>query len=234
MFVRDPIELSDLRLEEARALLRHGGHDIDLAQPGAATRCLQQIIDALCELSSRDALTGLANVRQLHAVLNREIDRVARTGTPMTFLLIDVDHFKSVNDTYGHQAGDQVLRCLASRLEEGLRPMDMAARYGGEEFAVILPNCLPIHGRGVAERIRRRIAATPIELNDSRAIGVTVSIGCAAVAGGHKSGVGELIAAADLQLYSAKKGGRNRVAIDLTPEAVVSAQERAALLPPGS
>lgn len=188
----------------------------------------------LCELSSRDALTGLANVRQFRTILSQEIDRVARTGTPMVLLLIDADHFKSVNDTYGHQAGDQVLRSLALRLADGLRPMDLPVRYGGEEFAVILPNCLPIHGRRVAERIRRRVAETSIDLPDGRAIGVTVSIGGISLSGWQKSGTDELIYKADRQLYCAKTDGRNRVCMEVKPESGVSTDERRALLIPGS
>ena len=107
---------------------------LDAADPAA----LQAVIDALCTLSSRDALTGLANRRQFETAIAREVDRVARAGEPALVLMIDIDHFKQVNDTHGHAAGDEVLKAVARALADGIRPMDTLARYGGEEFAMIL------------------------------------------------------------------------------------------------
>ncbi|HEY5284666.1 MAG TPA: GGDEF domain-containing protein, partial [Polyangia bacterium] len=101
---------------------------------------LQAVLDALCDISSRDALTGLANRRQFELALAREIDRVARSGEPALLLMVDIDHFKRVNDLHGHLVGDRVIQAVASRLTECVRPMDTVARYGGEEFAIILPN----------------------------------------------------------------------------------------------
>ena len=210
-------------------LLRRAGYPVPESTVAPGVEYVQMIIDGLCEISSRDALTGLANLRQFRAVLEQELDRVARTAAPMSLLLIDGDHFKSVNDTYGHPAGDLVLQAIAGELRRNMRPMDTSARYGGEEFAIILPNCLPAHAWRVAERIRSQIAQTPVPLADGRSVRVTVSVGIACVAPSRQSDAAQLVASADRQLYLAKNGGRNRVSIDAATDSGVGAAERAAL-----
>ena len=115
------------------------------------------LIDALVDLSSRDALTGLANRRAFELAVAREVDRVARSGESALLLTLDIDHFKRVNDTWGHAAGDQVIRAVAQALMDSVRPMDLVARVGGEEFAIILPNCAVAIGQTVAERVRQRV-----------------------------------------------------------------------------
>jgi diguanylate cyclase (GGDEF)-like protein len=222
-------EFCGLRLMEAKMLLRRAGYPVPESAAAPGVEDLQMIIDGLCEISSRDALTGLANVRQFRAVLEQELDRIARTAAPMSLLLIDGDRFKSVNDTYGHPAGDSVLQAIARELRDNMRPMDTPARYGGEEFAIILPNCLPAHAWRVAERIRSRIAQTPVPLADGRSVHVTVSVGIACVAPCQQADAARLVASADRQLYLAKSGGRNRVSIDAVAESGVSATERTAL-----
>jgi diguanylate cyclase len=135
------------------------------------------LVDALCELSSRDALTGLANRRSFQLALAREIDRIGRGGDPALLLALDIDHFKRVNDTHGHAAGDLVLKAVAGALQECVRPMDTVARVGGEEFMVVLPNCMPASGAAVAERIRRTVEDRAIAISMSQNIYVTISIG---------------------------------------------------------
>ena len=142
------VALQQLRLDGALALL---GETETAALPAAHTHPvghLQGIIDGLCDLSLRDALTGTANRRHFDSILDRELDRVARSGDVALLLMIDVDHFKQVNDTYGHLIGDTVLQQVAAALAMCVRPMDTLARYGGEEFAIVLPACLwPKRGR---------------------------------------------------------------------------------------
>ncbi|HEX7441395.1 MAG TPA: GGDEF domain-containing protein, partial [Caldimonas sp.] len=131
-------------------MLAQSGHRLpDLQETGKAI-WLQAVIDGLCELSSRDPLTGLANRRHFELMLASEVDRVARAGEPALVLMIDIDHFKKVNDAHGHPAGDEVLRAVANALHECIRPMDTVARFGGEEFSMILPNCGPSFAQAVA------------------------------------------------------------------------------------
>ena len=135
-------EPAPLQLERALQLLAQSGQQPPHGATGSAA-WMQGLIDALVDLSSRDALTGLANRRAFDVALAREIDRVARSGEPALLLALDIDHFKRVNDTWGHPAGDVVLQAVAGALMDSVRPMDLVARVGGEEFMIILPNCVP-------------------------------------------------------------------------------------------
>ncbi|MBT9596003.1 MAG: GGDEF domain-containing protein [Vitreoscilla sp.] len=190
---------------------------------------MQGLIDALCDLSSRDALTGLPNRRSFEAALGREIDRVARSGEPALLLLLDIDHFKRVNDTHGHSVGDLVIQAVADALRDSVRPMDLPARVGGEEFAIILPNCPPAFGETVAERVRHRIENKIIRFGPSQTLGVTVSIGGAYAPQWVRSTAGIWVERADLQLYRAKAEGRNRTCLEPTPVSLVSAEEKGML-----
>ena len=196
------------------------------------TAYLQAVIDGLNELSLKDPLTGLANRRQLTAALEAEIDRVARSGEAALLLMLDIDHFKLVNDTYGHLAGDQVLQVVAKALASCIRPMDTLARYGGEEFAVVLPSCQPAFGEAVAERIRRTVASTPIQIPPTLDLHVTVSIGGAFALQWIRSTTELWIDRADQQLYNAKTSGRNRMSLEEQPVSTVSAEEKNLLFRP--
>lgn len=221
-----PVELQQLRLDDARALL---DHDVNISLPApeaSATAYLQGIIDGLCELSLKDPLTGLANRRHFRSVVDRAIDVVARSGEPALLLMLDIDHFKNVNDTHGHQAGDQVLQAIAKCLMGSVRPMDTVARLGGEEFSVMLPSCHTSFGTVVAERIRHNIEAMQIAIAPSVSIQVTISIGGAFAPEWVRSTAALWTERADQQLYRAKSEGRNRVLLDQQQEVYVSAEEK--------
>lgn len=223
---RSSIELQELQLEDARALLDHD-QSITLPAPEAsATAYLQGIIDGLCELSLKDPLTGLPNRRHFRSVVDRAIDVVARSGEPALLLMLDIDHFKSVNDNYGHQAGDQVLQAIAKCLVGCVRPMDTVARLGGEEFSVMLPSCHTSFGSVVAERIRHNIEAMQIAIAPGVSIQVTISIGGAFAPEWVRSTAALWTERADQQLYRAKSEGRNRVLLDQQQEVYVSAEEK--------
>ena len=154
-------------------------------------------------LATIDGLTGLANRRTFEAALNREVSRAVRSGDALSLLLVDVDHFKKVNDVHGHQAGDDVLRHVGHVLATAGRELDLPARYGGEEFAVLLPGCPAEEAMRVAERLRAGIAG------DDCPLPITASVGLAAI---HRNAMdGEsLVKAADEALYAAKEAGRDR------------------------
>jgi len=219
----------DLQLQTALQLLQQSGREVSVdAAPGSVT-WLQAVVDALCDLSSRDALTGLANRRQFELTIGREIDRVARSGEPALVLMVDIDHFKAVNDTHGHPAGDQVLKAVAQALQDGVRPMDTVARYGGEEFAIILPSCPPAFGPTAAERIRARVAASPVTVAPGVDVSVTVSLGGAYAPQWVRSSAALWVERADRQLYRAKSEGRNRVCLEPAALYQVSAEEKSML-----
>jgi len=218
----------ELQLDQALQLLRQSGHELPAGKPGSEA-WLQSLSDSLVVMSSRDALTGLANRRSFELALAREIDRVARAGEPALLLALDIDHFKNVNDTYGHASGDLVLKAVAAALLDCVRPMDLVARVGGEEFAIVMPNCAAAFGEAVAERVRRRVESMPVAIGLSQQIQVSVSIGGAFAPQWVRSTPALWIERADIQLYRAKEGGRNRVCLEPAAVSVVSAEEKALL-----
>jgi len=220
---------STLRLERALALLRQAGQPEPAGAPGS-TPYLQTLIDQLVELSSRDALTGLANRRSFELALTRELDRVARSGESALLLCVDIDHFKRVNDSHGHDLGDQVICSVGQALADSVRPMDLVARMGGEEFAVLLPNCPAAFGPQVADRICRRVARSSVRLPSQQALAVTVSVGGAFAPQWVRSSPRMWLQRADLQLYRAKSEGRDRVCFEPTVVSDVSHHERDLLL----
>ncbi|MBI3393367.1 MAG: GGDEF domain-containing protein [Nitrospirae bacterium] len=164
------------------------------------------------ELASTDGLTGLANRRTFQVRLEEEIDRSERYQHPFTLMILDIDHFKKVNDTHGHPAGDVVLRELARLLKAAVRTVDFVARYGGEEFVILLPETGGTHSREIAERIRTRAAKTPVTLPDGKEISFTISLGVACYPSCGKAAA-DIVDRADQALYIAKQSGRDRVCL---------------------
>jgi two-component system cell cycle response regulator len=186
-----------------------------------ASFCVENTINRARLLRSgfTDVLTGWNNRRYLSVRLGEELARARRDRGGMVCLMLDVDYFKRVNDTWGHAAGDAVLRELAQRIESQVRASDVAARYGGEEFVVLLPNTLVESAQLLAERIRNAISKTPFDLPCGETVTITVSIGISEVHPGPgdtdlKTIGDSLVARADVALYAAKSAGRDQVIVE--------------------
>jgi diguanylate cyclase (GGDEF)-like protein len=171
------------------------------------------------ELSVTDELTGLFNRRGFFQLGEREFERALRFGRPLSALMLDIDHFKRVNDTHGHAGGDQVLRVLADCFRQNTRAIDIAGRYGGEEFALLLPEILQSEAIQIAERLRQSMADLSIPIGSEKGhsspvdISITVSIGVTALSQDGQS-LTDLLDRADHALYRAKDSGRNRVVLE--------------------
>jgi diguanylate cyclase (GGDEF)-like protein len=182
------------------------------------------LLEQVQRLAATDGLTKIANRRTFEATLEREVARATRSAEHVSLVMVDIDHFKKLNDTHGHQAGDEVLRNVAAALSCECRDFDTPARYGGEEFAVILPGCGPDEAVALAERLRRAVSAAP------SIVAITASAGVATYPS-HAGDADTLVRAADEALYRSKHGGRNRTSISegVPPEAQVDALLRRAV-----
>ena len=201
---------------ELSAHLNAGQRIIDLEQ------ALIRAQEKLREQATHDALTGVWNRGGIMHLLNRELLYAHRQKTPISILMGDIDHFKLVNDTHGHLAGDVVLREAARRMREAARGYDTVGRYGGEEFLTILPYCDEAGALIVAERMREAAAAAPVEYHGTM-IPIALSLGVATSPAGQAADSTAFIAAADAALYRAKEGGRNRV-VTATAEEIAQAE----------
>jgi len=211
--------LSDGKMMAAFRLVRSAPFDPDDRQfleviAAQVSLALSRIkfIATLQTLSVTDALTGVPNRRYWDLRLAEEIARAQRYRYPLAVLMVDIDHFKRVNDTYGHQVGDVALQQVASRLRSNLRRTDVLARYGGEEFGVLAPQTSLEAAKVLAERLRHAIASEPIWVNSDLSIPLTISVGVA-VFPEHGQNESDLVAAADAALYRAKEEGRNCVRV---------------------
>jgi len=175
---------------------------------------LRRNVQLSLEMAITDQLTGLHNRRYMTSHLDNLMMQAAKSSKALAFVIMDIDHFKAVNDTNGHDIGDEVLREFAKRLGANIRGIDLACRYGGEEFVVVMPETDASFAYAVAERLRKSIETTPIEISRAPGkISITISIGIAAWEG--ESDTAEaLLHRADQALYSAKRSGRNRVVAD--------------------
>jgi diguanylate cyclase (GGDEF)-like protein/PAS domain S-box-containing protein len=183
----------------------------DVTDIAVGKQAVERANRELERLSRTDRLTQLSNRGYWEECLVREFNRVRRTGRPSTLVMFDIDHFKKVNDTYGHQAGDEVLRHTAATLRQCMRTTDLAGRYGGEEFAIILVDTPLEGGRNFAERLRAMIEATSVAYQD-QVIRHTISLGLATLGDGiHEPK--QWIERADQALYQAKRSGRNQARV---------------------
>jgi len=214
-------------MEAAVRALRLGAHDFLTKPPSGpevvvltVQRAVEKkrlrdanarLVSELKALSSRDGLTGLLNRRTFEETLEREHERVRRYGHPLSLLMIDLDHFKSVNDTYGHRGGDMVLRSFAAVGTSVLRETDLLYRYGGEEFVALLPDTPAPGALDAACRVVSAVAGTPASVG-SLAIRVTCSVGAACLDFESEPGY-DIVAHADKALYEAKRSGRNRAVL---------------------
>ena len=183
-----------------------------LRKKGYADR-LRHNVQLSLEMAITDQLTGLHNRRYMSRHLDTLIASAERAERPIAFLIMDIDHFKAVNDTYGHDSGDEVLREFASRISANVRGIDLACRYGGEEFVVVMPDTDVDFAATVAERLRRSVESVPFAISrEPHNLNITISIGIAA---SEESGdtADALLHRADKALYRAKREGRNRVTL---------------------
>ncbi|MEE9210072.1 MAG: PleD family two-component system response regulator [Kiloniellales bacterium] len=172
---------------------------------------LREMLDKSVSLAYTDALTGVYNRRYMNAHLDRKIMEISDTQKPLSVVIFDIDHFKQVNDNYGHAGGDEVLRTLAERVGSSIRDFDLLARYGGEEFVVIMPSTPADVAAMVAERLRQRLEAQAFEVSGhDQPLPITASLGVATTTDPMET-ADNLLARADAALYAAKRGGRNRV-----------------------
>ena len=217
--VRALFDLSVAIEEQASALSKSGGHTTD-SEYRELLKNMQAFISQARRLerafaaasSDLDTLTGIQNCLAMRRALERRHDRMERTDARATIALADLDHFKIVNDTYGHHAGDQVLSVAAARMLDGIRSYDQLFRYGGEEFLVLLDDAEPETTRVILERLRMSLEEAPIKLNDGIEITLTASFGAAEI--NKNETIEKTIERADAALYRAKEAGRNRVILD--------------------
>ncbi len=190
---------------ELKARISNGARIIAMQQELISTR------DALKIQATHDNLTGLWNRATIFELLEMELAREARDLSPVGVLMIDLDHFKEINDTHGHLIGDQILAEFANRLNESVRSYDLVGRYGGDEFMIVLPKCSTEQAINLAKRVVKHVEAYPIE-TDAGPLNISASVGVTATAGDDHVHQDHLVSRADQALYQAKKNPQDRVA----------------------
>ena len=197
-YITKPFDANELKVR-----LRAGRRILDLQTQ------LMSAQEALRDQASRDPLTGIWNRNAIFEIFRRELARATREQSPLSIVMLDIDHFKDLNDTHGHMAGDAVLREFTHRITNSLRPYDDVGRYGGEEFLVVLPGCDLESALRHAERLRKLMANEPFDTSEGRHV-VTCSLGAASATAAEPRSMDTLIRSADAALYRAKRNGRDR------------------------
>jgi diguanylate cyclase (GGDEF)-like protein len=229
MSKQKPEDKKQLNLTAALRILQNAGRPDPRLLSDDPDVQIQSIIDSLCDLSIHDGLTGLVNATFFYAVLGREIDRSLRTGRTCGLMVMDIDHFKQINDTYGHSMGDKVLQSVAAQMKRSLRSMDTAARIGGEEFAVILPECTPEDAIHAATRIHSFLNPLTLMM-EQNTLRLTTSVGLVWTNPNVSVSSAALLSEADHEMYRAKRAGRGRLCYKHPDSTLVSQQERTALM----
>lgn len=213
VFLRDRLEHIELLSAQIGISMENAGLYAHLEEKvRERTLELESALKSITEVSNTDSLTGLANRRCFFEYFDSELKRVRRHGRAISLLMLDIDHFKKINDTWGHRQGDEMLRRLAQILRDNLRVVDMPGRLGGEEFGVLLPETDPVEAAVVAERFRAFVETAEFQLIDSAgSINMTVSLGVCSLLPGTYAETDELYSTADSALYRSKADGRNRV-----------------------
>ena len=208
---KDEIGSMQLAFEKLRRKLLQGDvYKATVSQQQKEIKYRKSQQDHFQQLALTDALTGAVNRHHFNEVLDQEIANVNNYGNPLSIMLLDIDHFKQVNDTYGHGVGDEVLVLFYQTCVEAVRSSDVVARIGGEEFVIIMPNTTLVNAQKFAERLRKKIATLEINVADKQ-ISVTVSIGVSQWKSDYFTNAETFVAHADKSLYLAKNNGRNRV-----------------------
>ena len=216
-------------LTVALRILRQAGWEDPQLFTSDSDEQIQNVINALCDLSVRDGLTGLVNATFFDVALGKEIERGLRTGKTSGLMVLDIDFFKRINDTFGHAAGNSVLESISAKIIQNLRRMDTAARIGGDEFAVILPECSPEDAIHAAKRIHK--ALNPLEITAGRHdLRITSSVGVVWTERSHSISSGELLSAADREMYRAKRSGRARLCHPPLVSTIITQDERSDLM----
>jgi diguanylate cyclase (GGDEF)-like protein len=212
----EPVSAVEARVNVYRRRLLFAAAITLALAAGLATRLARPVARVFADLArltrqaQTDALTNLANRRALDERLDDEVDHAKRLGTNIAFVIADIDNFKSINDNYGHQTGDEVLRRVGRIFADAVRELDLPGRYGGEEFAVVLPGTNLSGARALGEKIRKSLEALEVTSSEGSRFQVTASFGAACFPA--QPSVEALVAAADAALYEAKRTGKNRVA----------------------
>ena len=230
------VSWSDLELADAFAAIGLQGSQLEQLNqqhPFDKTPILQRVVDELSRATLEDVLTQVYNRRYFERSMAAELERSRRDQRPCGLVLLDIDHFKSFNDTYGHEVGDLVLKAVAAEIRDALRSTDTVSRVGGEEFAIIVPNTFRLDAGFLAERVRSNIESLSLE-HDNQKLRVTISLGVAINDPREAAGVDELYRRADQALYEAKHAGRNCVKFSVSEtkqaSSAVTADERNELL----